>query len=65
MELVWKVVAVILNHHLTASITYHDPLHGLRVGRSTGNINLKVKLLQQVMAMREEVLHTKGLYVPL
>ena len=46
-----------MNHCFTASITYHDSLHGFWVGRGTGTKNLKVKLLQQVMTMREAVLH--------
>ena len=28
VELMWKVVAAILNRRFTASITYHDFLHG-------------------------------------
>ena len=45
-ELVWKAVAVIINHHFTAFITYHNSLHGFRAGRGTGTTTLKVKLLQ-------------------
>ena len=41
MEVMWKVVAAILNLRLTASITYHDFL----------------QLLQQLAALREEVLY--------
>ena len=46
-----------LNFHFTASITYHESLHGFWVGHGTWTATLEVKLLQQVMAMREEVLH--------
>ena len=46
------MVTVILNFRFTASITYHDYLHGFRSGCGMGNANLEVKLLQQVMAMR-------------
>ena len=56
MEVMWKVVAAILNHRLTASITFHDFLHGFQAGRSTGTATLKAKLLQQLSALREEVL---------
>ena len=52
MEVVWKAVAVILNCRFTASTTYHDSLHQFRAGRGTGTVNLEVKLIQQVMAMR-------------
>ena len=38
MEVMWKVVAAILNRRYTASITYHDVLHGFRAGRGTGAV---------------------------
>ena len=37
MEVMWKVVAVILNRRFTYSITYHDALHGFRAGRGITN----------------------------
>ena len=52
VEVMWKVVAVILNCRFTSSITYHDALHGFRAGRGTGTATLEVKLLQQLAAMR-------------
>ena len=57
MKVMWKVVAVILNFRLTSSITFHDVLHGFRAGRGTGTATLEAKLLQQLAAMREEVLY--------
>ena len=57
MEVVWKVVAVIINRRFKSSITYHDALHGFRTGRGTGTATLESKLLQQLAAMREEVLY--------
>ena len=56
VEVMWKVVAVILNRHFTSSITYHDALDSFRAGRGTGTATLEAKLLQQLAAMREEVL---------
>ena len=56
MEVMWKVVAAILNRRFTASITYHHALHGFRAGRGTGTATLEAKLLQQLAALREEVL---------
>ena len=52
-----KVVADILNSRLTASITFHDFLHGFRVDRRTGATTLEDKLFQQLAALREEVLY--------
>ena len=57
VEVMWKVVAAILNRRLTASITYHDFLHRFWAGRDTGTATLKVKLLHQLVALREEVLY--------
>ena len=57
MEVMWKVVAVILNRRLTSSITFHDVLHGFRAGCGTGTAILKANLLKQLAAMREEVLY--------
>ena len=56
MEVMWKVVAAILNRRLMASITYHNFLHVLRAGRGTGTATFEAKLLQQLAALREEVL---------
>ena len=56
MKVMWKVVAAILNFWLTASITFHDFLHGFRAGCGIGTTTLKAKLLQQMAALREEVL---------
>ena len=57
VEVMWKVVAEILNNRLTASITYHDFIRGFRAGRRTGTVNLEAKQLQQLAALREEVLY--------
>ena len=57
MEVVCNAVTVILNFCFAASITYHDSLNGLWSDHSTGTASLEVKLLQKVMAMREEVLY--------
>ena len=55
VEVMWKVVAAILNRQLTASITYHNFLQGFRAGRGTGTATLEAKLLQQLAAMRVAV----------
>ena len=57
VEVIWKVVGAILNLRLTASITYHDFLHGFWAGRGTGTATLEAKLFHQLAALREEVLY--------
>ena len=46
VEVMWKVVAAILNSRLTTSITFHDLIHGFQAGRMTGTANLEAKLLR-------------------
>ena len=57
VEVMWKVMAAISNWGLTASITFHDFLHGFRAGRGTGTDTLESKLLKQLGTLREEVLY--------
>ena len=57
VEVMWKVVAAILNLRLTASISFHDFLHGFWAGRGTVTATLKAKLLHQLAALREEVMY--------
>ena len=57
VEVMWKVLAAILNLRLTSSITFHEFVHGFRAGCGTGTATLKAKLLQPLAALREEVLY--------
>ena len=57
VEITWKVVTVILHCRLMTGIQLHDALHGFWEGRGTGTATLEAKLLQQLAAMREEVLY--------
>ena len=57
VEVMWKVVAAILNRQLTAYITYHDFLHGFRAGRGTSTATLEAKMMQHLSALRKEVLY--------
>ena len=56
VEVMWKVVAEILHFRLATAIAYHDFLHGFLAGLGTGTATIKAKLLQQLAAMRKEVL---------
>ena len=58
VEVIWKAVAIILNLRFISAIAYHDFLHRLWAGHGMGNATLEIKLLQQVAALMEEVLHT-------
>ena len=50
-------MAAVFNFRLTASITFHDFLHGFRAGLGKGTATFESKLLQQLAALREEVLY--------
>ena len=52
MEVMWMVVAEILNLWLTASITFYEFFHVFLVGCGTGTATLEAKLLQQIAALR-------------
>ena len=52
VEVMWKAVAVILNRRFTASITYHDYLHGFQAGCGTGTTTIEAKLLQKIVALK-------------
>ena len=57
VEVTWKLMVVILHRLLTMGLQLHDVLHEFREGRGTGTATLEAKLLQQLAAMREEVLY--------
>ena len=61
VKVMWKVVAAILNYRLTASITFHDFLHGFWESCGTGTATLDTKMLQQLASLREEVLYVISL----
>ena len=57
VEVMWKVVKLILNRRFTASIAFHDGLHGFWAGCSTGTASFEAKLIHPLIAMKEEVLY--------
>ena len=57
VDVMWKVVAAVLNRRITASITFHNFLHGFQAGRGTGTATPEAKILQQLASLREEVLY--------
>ena len=57
VQVMWKIVAAILNLQLAASITFHNFLHRFWEVRGTGTATLEAKLLQHFAALREEVLY--------
>ena len=58
VELLWKTISGIINRRISSSIQFHDAMYGFRVGRGTGTATLEEKLLQQLITIRETVLHS-------
>ena len=63
VELVWKLVTVILNHHFSTSIAIHDVLHGFQTGSGTCTASLEAMLIHQLTDMREDFMYTIFLYL--
>ena len=63
VEVVWKVVAEILNSRPTAFIIYHNFIHGFWAGRGTGTCTLETKLIQWLAALREDFMYVIFLYL--
>ena len=57
VEIMWKAIYGIINRQILSSIQFHDALYGFCTGRETGTATLEAKLIQQLIAMRETVLH--------
>ena len=57
VEVLWKVISGIINCLISSSVQFHDALHGFCAGRGTRTATLEAKLLQQIISMRETVLH--------
>ena len=57
VEVLLKTVTGILNCRIMAAIQLQDTLHRFREDRGTKKTSIEAKLLQQLMAMREEVLY--------
>ena len=55
------MVTVILNRHLTTSISFHDILHGFRTGCVIGTTYFEAKMIQKLTAMMEEFLYASFL----
>eukprot|EP00978_Attheya_sp_CCMP212_P010592 scaffold25751_cov57-Attheya_sp.AAC.5 len=48
VEVVWKLIARIINARLKVTIDFHDTLHGFRAGRGTGTATIEAKLCQEM-----------------
>jgi hypothetical protein len=53
VEVIWKLIAAIINERLKGSIDFHDALHGFRAGRGTGTATIEAKLCQQLAAIKQ------------
>ena len=58
VEVLWKSISGIINLRLSSSVHIYDVLHGFHAGRGTGTATLEAKLLQNIISMRETVIHS-------
>ena len=56
-EVLWKVISGIINCQILSSIQFHYSLHSFRSVIGTGTATLEAKIIQQLIAMGETVLH--------
>ena len=56
VEVLWKLVVGIIIFWHTASISYPGLLYTFRAGCGIGTASVEVKLLQKLVAIREDVL---------
>ena len=57
MEVIWKTVFVILDHHLGTAIEFHNVLHGFWYNCGTGTTSLEANLIKQPETLMEELLY--------
>ena len=58
VEVLWKEISGIINIRILSSIQLYDALHGFNAGRGTGTATLEANISQQLISMREMVLHS-------
>ena len=54
LESLWKVVEVIIDTFLRASVRLHNVLHGLSEGRGTGTTTLELKLAKELVSVDQD-----------
>lgn len=57
LEVIWKVLATIIDTRVTASIQFHDTLHGFCTRRGTGTAIIEAKIVQQLAAIQQVPFH--------
>ena len=57
VELLWKVLSGIINQKIGSAVHFYDVLHSFQAGRGTGTATLEANFLQQLTAIREEILY--------
>ena len=56
VEVVWKVLATVVNCRLKSTVTLHNALHGFRAGSVTGTATLETNLSPQLAGLAHEPL---------
>ena len=57
VEVLWEVIAIIVDQRLVEYIEFHEVLTGFRALIGTGVVTLKAKPLQYILGLHQEVLY--------
>ena len=57
LDIVWKLLASVMNRRFQTSIEFHDALHGCISQRGTGTASIEAKLLQQWATLKQVPLY--------
>ena len=63
VEVLWNTILGVINRQIGVAVQFHNILHGLWGGQGIGTEFIEDKILQQLTAMREEVLYEVLLYL--
>ena len=56
LETLWKVVKILIDNRLRASLHMHDVLHGFRAERGTRTAIMELKLAQELVSIDQDPL---------
>ena len=62
VRVIWKTIAITMEHHLGESMVFHDVICGFKSNHGTGTASIKEKPLHQIAVMCKGVMYDIFLY---
>ena len=56
LGVIWKLMEAIIDTHINNSVTFHDVLHGFRVGMLMGTAIMELNLAQELVSVDQDPL---------